>query len=73
MTIESSAAVGGGRHLRLSLRDATGTARAIGFGLGDQLELLSAGRRCDLALVPSRNEWMGETTVQLKVKGVRVS
>ena len=27
---------------------------------------------CDVAFVPTRNEWMGETRIQLKVKGVRL-
>jgi single-stranded-DNA-specific exonuclease len=72
VTIDSASAVGGGKHLRLSLRDGTGKAQAIGFGLGDRLKDLPRGP-CDLAFVPSRNEWMGETTVQLKVKGVRAS
>jgi single-stranded-DNA-specific exonuclease len=73
VVVESAQAVGGGKHLRLSVRDATGSAQAIGFGLGDQVARVSQGRRCDLAFVPCRNEWMGETRIQLRVKGVRVT
>jgi len=73
VSVESAAAVGGGKHLRLLVRDDSGAAQAIGFGLGDQAAGLARGRRCDLAFVPSRNEWMGETSVQLRVKGVRVT
>jgi len=72
VTVESAAAVGGGRHLRLQVRDASGSAEAIGFGLGDRAREVAGARRCELAFVPVRNEWMGETRVQLKVKGVRV-
>ena len=71
--IESASMVGGGKHLRLAVRDATGSAQAIGFGMGVQHRGLKAGMRCDLAFVPSRNEWMGETRVQLKLKGVRLA
>jgi single-stranded-DNA-specific exonuclease len=73
VSVESAAAVGGGKHLRMSVRDDSGAAQAIGFGFGDQAALLAGARRCDLAFVPIRNEWMGETTVQLRVKGVRVT
>jgi len=65
-------AVAAGRHLRLRVRDATGTAEAIGFGMGALAPELTRGARVGLAFVPTRNEWMGETRVQLKLKGVRV-
>jgi single-stranded-DNA-specific exonuclease len=71
LRLEHVAAVGGGKHLRLSVRDSTGTADGIGFGLGELARTLVPGRRVDLACVPTRNEWMGETRVQLKVRGVR--
>jgi len=72
LAVESVSAVGSGKHLRLGVRDASGAAEAIGFGLGDRAGEVSAARRCELAFVPVRNEWMGQTRVQLKVKGVRV-
>jgi single-stranded-DNA-specific exonuclease len=70
---EAVTAVGGGKHLRMTVRDATGRAAAIGFGLGDQVAAVAAAGRCDLAFVPSRNEWMGEPRIQLKLKGVRAA
>lgn len=73
VAVESAQAVGGGKHLRLTVRDRTGSAEAIGFGLGDQAIRVYQARRCDLAFVPCRNEFMGETRVQLRVKGVRVT
>jgi len=72
VTVESASAVGGGKHLRLRVRDASGSAEAIGFGLGGLVQAVTNARVCDLAYVPTRNEWMGETRIQLKVKGVRV-
>jgi single-stranded-DNA-specific exonuclease len=70
--VESCSAVRNG-HLKLRLRDGTGTADAIGFGMGALAPELPRGRRCEVAFVPSANEWMGETRVQLKLKGVRPS
>lgn len=71
--VDSAHAVGGGKHLRLHVRDGSGTAEAIGFGMGDQLVPLLQTRRCDLAFVPCRNEFMGETRVQLRLRGVHVT
>jgi single-stranded-DNA-specific exonuclease len=70
--VESCSAVRNG-HLKLKLRDGTGTADAIGFGMGGMAPELPRGRRCEVAFVPSANDWMGETRVQLKLKGVRPS
>ena len=72
LAVESVTTVGQGRHLRLSVRDGTGSAEAIGFGLGARAEEVGRAGRCTLAFVPTRNEWMGETRLQLKVRGVRV-
>jgi single-stranded-DNA-specific exonuclease len=69
--LEGVAAVGGGRHLRMNVRDGTGSIQTIGFGLGELAASLRSQPRADIAFVPTRNEWMGETRVQLKVKGVR--
>ncbi len=72
VTVDAVTTVGQGKHLRLAVHDATGTAEAIGFGLGERATGIVRGQRCALAFVPARNEWMGETRVQLKLKGVRV-
>jgi len=72
LAVESVSTAAQGRHLRLRLRDGTGSAEAIGFGLGGRAEEVREARRCSLAFVPTRNEWLGEDRVQLKVKGVRV-
>jgi len=70
--IQSTQTVGGGKHLRLQLSDGTATTEAIGFGMGERAREISEAGRCDVAFVPARNEWMGETRVQLKVKAVRL-
>ena len=69
--VTAATVVGGGKHLRLSVRDATGTAEAIGFGLGAQAEKVRAAGACALAFVPMRNEWNGVARVQLKLKDVQ--
>jgi single-stranded-DNA-specific exonuclease len=72
LTVESLSRVGDGKHLRLSVRDASGTAEAIGFGMGERAAELSRGRRVELAYTPTRNEWMGQARPQLRLKGVRL-
>jgi single-stranded-DNA-specific exonuclease len=64
--------VGNGKHVRLVARDDSGEVEAIGFGMGDRARLLARAGRADLAFVPTRNEWSGESRVQLKLKGVRI-
>lgn len=72
VTVESWQRVGDGRHVRMTVRDATGRAEAIGFHLGEQAEpTLRQHSRCDLAFVPFRNEWMGQSRIQLRLRAVR--
>jgi single-stranded-DNA-specific exonuclease len=64
--------VGQGRHLKLTVTEGAATAEVIGFGWGERLPELAGARTVDLAFAPSRNDWMGESRVQLKLKGFRV-
>ena len=57
--------------MRFRVTDGSGSAEAIGFGMGDRASELARAGRADLAFVPTRNEWNGETRVQLKLKSVR--
>ncbi len=70
--LEQVQEVGGGKHVRLVARDESGEVEAIGFGMGDRARPLARAGRADLAFVPTRNEWSGESRVQLKLKGVRI-
>lgn len=72
VTIDEATVVGNGRHLKLRVRDESGRADAIGFGMGDRYTDVVGSGRCDLAFLPMRNDWMGSTRVQLKLKGVKV-
>jgi single-stranded-DNA-specific exonuclease len=71
VTLESVSSVGGGKHLKVRLRDATGVVEAIGFGLAERTRGLRSGSVADVAFVPSRNDWRGDTMVQLRLKDVR--
>jgi single-stranded-DNA-specific exonuclease len=73
VAVDSVVTVGQGKHVRMTVRDQSGAAEVIGFGLGDQAREIAGYRRCDVAFVPTRNTWMGETRVQLKLRGVRPS
>lgn len=70
--VDSASVVGGGKHLRLSVRDGTGAAEAIGFGLGGEADAVRRAGACALTFVPIRNEWNGVVRVQLKLKGVQL-
>ncbi len=70
--VREATVVGTGKHLRLRLSDGTGVAEAIGFGLGGMAEAVRKRGICDLAFVPTRNEWLNQVRVQLKLKDVRL-
>jgi single-stranded-DNA-specific exonuclease len=70
--LEHATAVGNRKHLRLRVRGRQGTSLdAIGFGMGDQVSAMQDAGRADLLFVPTRNEWDGESRVQLKLKAAR--
>jgi single-stranded-DNA-specific exonuclease len=70
--VESTSVVGGGKHLRISVRDPSGHAEAIGFGMGGEAAAVRRAGRCALLFVPARNEWNGTSRIQLKLKGLRL-
>jgi single-stranded-DNA-specific exonuclease len=70
--VTAASVVGGGKHLRLTVRDETGAAEAIGFGFGAQAEAVRRAGRCAMLFVPARNEWNGTSRIQLKLKGLRL-
>jgi single-stranded-DNA-specific exonuclease len=63
-----------GRHLKLRLDAGNGTAmEAIAFKLGHLAPHFQRARAIDLAYTLDRNEWNGNTTLQLNVKDFRSS
>ena len=65
--------VGSGKeHLKATFYQREGQAiGAIGFNLGDKLELLKRGRPVDVVYALEANTWNGKTQPQLKVKDIR--
>ncbi|MFN8588026.1 MAG: single-stranded-DNA-specific exonuclease RecJ [Candidatus Eisenbacteria bacterium] len=59
-------------HLRLELGERDVRLQAIGFHMGHQLRV-DSGRTADLAFTPTRNDWNGETRVQLKLREIRLA
>ncbi len=59
-----------GGHLKLMVRDESATMHAIGFGMGDKLNEITAARAVDIAFAPQFNTWRGETSIQLMLKDI---
>ena len=57
-------------HLKCSFVAGNESIDAIGFGLGDKLEIVQSSR-CDIAYVVDENEWNGKTNFQLNLKGIK--
>ena len=57
-------------HLKCSFVAGTQSIDAIGFGLGDALEIVQSSA-CDIAYFVDENEWNGKTSLQINLKGVQ--
>jgi len=57
-------------HLKCSFVAGAQSIDAIGFGLGDALEIVQSSA-CDIAYVVDENEWNGKTSLQLNLKGMQ--
>ena len=57
-------------HLKCSFVAGNQSIDAIGFGLGDDLEIVQSSA-CDIAYVVDENEWNGKTSLQLNLKGIQ--
>lgn len=58
----------GEKHLSFRVRQGQQTLRAVAFGLGERYdELMSENGKCCLAFTPKRNEWNGNTSIELDV------
>jgi single-stranded-DNA-specific exonuclease len=57
-------------HLKASFVTGDKAIDAIGFGLGDALEIVQSST-CDIAYVVDENEWNGKTSLQLNLKGIQ--
>jgi len=60
------------KHLRFTVRQADSNSLvAIGFGLGDKLNIIKDKKPFDLAYTIDENYWNGVTSLQLKVKDIK--
>jgi len=61
-------------HLKLCVfepEDMERSFSAIGFGLGDKLDLVQSGEPFDICYTLEENEWNGHVTLQLVIKEIR--
>ena len=63
------------KHLKLSLAQPNNDVilDAIGFGLGDKIDLVAAGLPFDLLYTLEINRWKGKESLQLNIKDIRAS
>ena len=73
MTLTSVQPIGGGKHLRLSLRRGNATVSALYFGVTLNDFPYDEGDILDLAVRLEKNEYMGQTKVSIYIKDVRMS
>ena len=73
MTIERCGQVGGGRHLRLRLRNGQTAINAIYFSATEESASVRQGDVVDVAFIPQINEFRGESSVQMNVQDIRPS
>ena len=73
MTLTSVQPIGGGKHLRLSLRRGNATVSALYFGVTLNDFPYDEGDILDLAVRLEKNEYMGQTKVSIYIKDVHMS
>ena len=73
LTIDRIGLVGGGRHMRLRLRQGNHVINAICFSSTPQSASIEPGDVVDVAFQPQVNEFRGERNVQMNVLDIRPS
>ena len=73
LQVERLSAVGGGRHLRLRLRQDRHTFQAIFFSCTAASASVCEGDLVDVAFMPQLNDFRGEKTVQMNLVDIRPS
>jgi single-stranded-DNA-specific exonuclease len=61
----------GKNHLKMKLKFRSSVVDAIGFGMGDFIDMVEDSPEIDVAYTATINEWDGRRSVQLKLKGIR--
>lgn len=73
MHLHSVQPIGGGKHLRLTLKRGNSTITALLFGTAQADFPYMAGDILDLAVRLERNEYMGQVKVSVYIKDIRMS
>ena len=73
LIVEKLSQVGGGRHLRLRLRNGRYGFNAIYFSATAESACIAQGDVVDVAFVPQVNEFRGERSVQMNLLDIRPS
>lgn len=73
MTLSSVQPIGGGKHIRLSLKRGNATVTALYFGVTVNDFPYNEGDIVDLAVRLEKNEYMGQVKVSVYVKDIRMS
>ena len=61
------------QHVRFVVKNENITLTGIGFNMAEKFSLLEINKPVDLVYTIDENEWNGETNLQLKVIGIRLS
>ena len=73
MNIVNVQSIGGGKHMRVTVRKGESTLTAVYFGITPDRFLYKAGDVVDLAVRLERNEFMSQVKVGIYVKDIRLS
>ena len=71
MTVDRISLVGGGRHMRLRLRQGRHVLNAIYFSANPETASIQPGDLVDVAFTPQVNEFRGERSAQMNVLDIR--
>ncbi|MCQ2463771.1 MAG: DHHA1 domain-containing protein, partial [Clostridia bacterium] len=71
VTLTSVQPIGNGKHLRLGFTKKGCSFTALRFGMGEDKFQYEPGDVLDLAVKPEINEFRGETSVSVQIKGIR--
>lgn len=62
----------GKNHLKLKVRQERAQADAIGFNMGEKIQMFNKSESgFDIAVTPRLNEWQGTLSIQMKIKDIR--
>ncbi|HEX9062976.1 MAG TPA: single-stranded-DNA-specific exonuclease RecJ [Clostridia bacterium] len=73
LTVDSLKTVGQDKHLKLSLKDKEAYIDAIGFNMGDKINLIYPKDELDVAFTPDINTWNSMEKVVVNLKDIKIS